>query len=621
LDGSRGTGLRRRTAGIESLLPAILDCVAQPVWVVDPAGDLLFANPAALTALGYESLEELEGKPSHETIHYERPDGSPFPVEECPMLRPRTTGETINVDEDWFFRRDGSMFPVSYSSAPIDLAEGRGAVVAFINIEERRREEQALRERDVILDSLAQPVFMTSEGLIRYVNPAAVEVLGFDSPAEIQGQVGHWLVHYKRRDGSPYPIEECPLWLAGKDHKPLQVDEDWWFRKDGSMMPVSYSAVPLEGVRGAAMVVAFNDISERLAREEAERDREIAEARSAELAASEARQRATLEAALDCVISIDERGFLTYFNAAAERTFGYRADDVIGQELAELIIPPALRKDHRRGLARYLATGEGAVLDRRIELTGMRADGSEFPVELTVTRVDLVGAPGFTAYLRDITERKRAEQQLIDARRRVIEAADAERRRLTRDLHDSVQQELVNVVVNLQLAKQSGGGSEEAEETVDVAFAAANRGLEGLRELAAGVHPTILTTRGLGAAVESLAGRLPLPVDLVELSDVRLPTEAEASLYFFISEALTNVVKHAEASRAIVRITAGDPLQVEVSDDGIGGAGVETAGSGLAGLADRIAALDGELTIDSPPGGGTRLYAQVPLPAAGASRE
>ncbi len=130
----------------QPFLKAILDGVAQPVWVVDHDGLIRFANPAALAALGYDELSELEGKPSHETIHSKRPDGSHYPAEECPMLRPRATGETIHADEDWFFRRDGTMFPVSYWSAPIDVPNGRGAVVAFTNTEEQRRAE---RERDI----------------------------------------------------------------------------------------------------------------------------------------------------------------------------------------------------------------------------------------------------------------------------------------------------------------------------------------------------------------------------------------------------------------------------------------------------------------------------------------
>ena len=110
----------------QPVLKSILEGIAQPVWVVDHDGDIRFANPAALAALGYDDLAELEGKPSHETIHYKHPDGSPFPVEECPMLAPRATGETIHSDDDWFVRRDGTMFPVSYWSAPDRDPEGAG---------------------------------------------------------------------------------------------------------------------------------------------------------------------------------------------------------------------------------------------------------------------------------------------------------------------------------------------------------------------------------------------------------------------------------------------------------------------------------------------------------------
>jgi PAS domain S-box-containing protein len=123
----------------EDFLAAVLDTVAQPIWVVDPGDLIRFANPAAVAALGYERADELLGRRSHDTIHYAHPDGSPYPSAECPMLLPRSTGETVSCELDWFFRRDGTMFPVSYVSAPIEMPDGRGAVVAFTDIEERRR--------------------------------------------------------------------------------------------------------------------------------------------------------------------------------------------------------------------------------------------------------------------------------------------------------------------------------------------------------------------------------------------------------------------------------------------------------------------------------------------------
>jgi PAS domain S-box-containing protein len=131
-----------------------------------------------------------------------------------------------------------------------------------------------------------------------------------------------------------------------------------------------------------------------------------------ELRLSEARKAAILDSALDCIVTIDHEGCITEFNPAAERTFGYSRDEVLGQQLADVIIPPALRERHRHGFARYVATGEARVLGRRIEMTAVRADGSEFPTELAITRIPLDGPPSFTGYLRDITERKRSEEKL-----------------------------------------------------------------------------------------------------------------------------------------------------------------------------------------------------------------
>jgi PAS domain S-box-containing protein len=121
-------GLR---VGAEEFLSAVLEATEQPIWVVDHDGVIRFANPAAISGLGYDRVEELLGRHSHETIHHSHPDGAPYPAADCPMLLPRVTGETISRDLDWFFRRDGSMFPVSYVSAPIDMHDGRGAVVAL----------------------------------------------------------------------------------------------------------------------------------------------------------------------------------------------------------------------------------------------------------------------------------------------------------------------------------------------------------------------------------------------------------------------------------------------------------------------------------------------------------
>jgi signal transduction histidine kinase len=203
-----------------------------------------------------------------------------------------------------------------------------------------------------------------------------------------------------------------------------------------------------------------------------------------------------------------------------------------------------------------------------------------------------------------------SRSELIASRARIIAAADAARERLARDLHDGTQQRLVTTVVNLQLADQQfERDAQGAQELLQAALAEASEALSELREVAHGVHPSILTNRGLGAAAAALAERSPLPVEAA-VGDERYPPHVEAAAYFFIAEALTNVVKHAQATHAELRVARRDgDLVIDVRDDGVGGA--DTAGSGIRGLRDRIEALGGQMQIASPPGHGTHLHAAI----------
>ncbi|MGA8491925.1 MAG: PAS domain S-box protein [Terriglobales bacterium] len=162
--------------------------------------------------------------------------------------------------------------------------------------------------------------------------------------------------------------------------------------------------------RTAELATANEELKKELAERRLVEERLGQEER--ELKRSEIRKAAIVDAALDCIVTIDHEGRITEFNPAAEHTFGYRRDEVLGKHLADTIIPPSLREKHRQGFDRYLATGQARVLGKRIEMTAVRADGSEFPLELAITRIPLEGPPSFTGYLRDITERKRAEREL-----------------------------------------------------------------------------------------------------------------------------------------------------------------------------------------------------------------
>lgn len=342
---------------------------------------------------------------------------------------------------------------------------------------------------------------------------------------------------------------------------------------------------------------------------------QVAERRRAEadMHLSEQRYRATLQAALDPVVTMDHEGRVIEFNPAAERVFGWTSSDAVGREMAELIVPEELREPHRAGLRRYLETSRPHVLDQRLEVEAVRADGSRLPVELTITRIDVPGPPVFTGHLRDITDRLTNEAELRASRARIVEAADAARRKIERDLHDGAQQQLVGLAVNLRGAKSrlAKGDVETTGELLDEAVEDLGEAISQLRELARGIHPAVLTEGGLTPALRGLVRRSPIPVEIASVPEDRFDPAVESAVYFILSEGLTNAVRHAEPREITIEVTHEEGVLVaEVRDDGRGGADI--AGGGLRGLADRLAALDGTLTVVSPAGAGTVLRAEVP---------
>jgi signal transduction histidine kinase len=206
-------------------------------------------------------------------------------------------------------------------------------------------------------------------------------------------------------------------------------------------------------------------------------------------------------------------------------------------------------------------------------------------------------------------------EQVRASRARIVEAGDAERRRLERDLHDGAQQRLVTLSLALGMARDRAAGADpELGSLIESASKEAREALTELRELARGIHPAVLTETGLTGAIQALAERSLVATTITAVPDGRFPAAIEATAYFVVSEALANVAKHAGADGAQVTIQRRPGrLVVEVSDDGAGGARPE-AGSGLRGLADRVASVGGVLRVDSPPGGGTRLEADIPCP-------
>jgi signal transduction histidine kinase len=300
--------------------------------------------------------------------------------------------------------------------------------------------------------------------------------------------------------------------------------------------------------------------------------------------------------------------------------------------------------DHSVNIAYWLPDREAFVDEsgRRVEMpeaasgrtwTAVERDGRRVAAIVHDVALDtspeLVHAAAAASSLAIDNERLKADlrarlEELRVSRLRIVEAADAARRRIERDLHDGAQQQLVSLSLQLRVLRGRVKAEPPLAGLVDELSAQLAQALAELRELARGIHPAVLTDHGLGPAITALAERSPLPVE-AEVEEGRRPAPVEAAAYFVVAEALTNVVKYARASYAAVRIERrGDRLLVTVADDGLGGAAIG-AGSGLRGLQDRVAAVGGTLSIDSPPGEGTRLEATlpcgdlpVPAPVAGA---
>jgi signal transduction histidine kinase len=311
-----------------------------------------------------------------------------------------------------------------------------------------------------------------------------------------------------------------------------------------------------------------------------------------------------------------------------ERLNNPEADRSLGLALADALGDRSLKLVYWRPSAGHYVTYDG----RPVELPEPGSGRAVTEVEREGIRVGaiihdaalgdepgLVRAVAASAALALENERLGAElrarlDELQTSRSRLVEVSMFERRRLERDLHDGAQQRLVALSLQLGLAQRrlQEGEDAAAGAMLDAARDELARALEELRELARGIHPAVLTDRGLEPALEALAERAPLPVSLDQMPAERLPAPVEAAAYFVVAEALTNVVKYAEASTAAVRIRRnGSYAVVEVRDDGVGGAD-PTIGTGLRGLADRLAALDGRLEVHSPPGEGTTVRAEVP---------
>ena len=321
---------------------------------------------------------------------------------------------------------------------------------------------------------------------------------------------------------------------------------------------------------------------------------------------SELRQRALLGAMPDRMVRLAGDGRYVDIRSEGSGFLGGPAEPIVGGRIQD-----ALSEDAARAL---MSAASLAIETERLQTLDVSVDSPTGPRDFEV-RIAPSGTDEVTAIARDFTDQRNAEAELRESRARIVEATDSERRRLERDLHDGAQQRLVALSLALRMARSRlrGDGDAAAGAGLDEAVRELKTALVELRELARGIHPAILTEAGLGPAIDSLAARSTVAASVLALPDRRLSPAVEATAYFVVSEALANVVKYASATSATVAAECpADVLRVVIADDGVGGAD-PAGGTGLRGLADRVAAIGGSLSIVSPIGGGTRVTAEIPL--------
>lgn len=466
----------RRLWDSRERLRVTLASIADAVITTDTHGRVTYLNAIAEALTGWDNPQAV-GQPLTEVFRIfdgqtRRPLASPAqrllqkPPGAAADTAPGSAVESL-PQHACLIARDGSETPIDDSAAPICDEQGgvTGVILVFRDASGRRRAEEALRQANdtlerrveartgeigranrflsALLDNLQEGIVACdAEGVLTLSNRATREF--HDLPHEPLA-AEHWVEHYRLfcADGqTPMPTGEVPLLRALRGER-VRAQEMVIAPTDGPPRWVLANGQAFHDEQGALLgaVVSMQDVTrnrqaesdlrhayddlearvaERTAQLSAANDQlrnEVAVRQQAEerLRASEARKTAMFEAALDCIVSTDDQDRIIEFNAAAERTFGHRRQDVLGRDLPDVLIPPAYRADHRAGMAHYLATGAGPVLNKRLELTALRADGSEFPIELTVTRVPGPGAPTFTAYLRDISESRRAQAALAES--------------------------------------------------------------------------------------------------------------------------------------------------------------------------------------------------------------
>ena len=384
---------------LSALYRSIVETSPDAITVTSVKGQILICNQQAATLYGFERTDEMVGRDALEFIAPEHLESATKD-----FRRMRDVGG-VHGAEYTLLRADGERTPVELSASAILDTEGnpRAYIGVVRDVSERRRSEEALRRSEEYFRNLIESApdlitVMEATGIIKYQSPSVERTLGY-KPEELVGTNIWSLVNAE----DARAVGEAMV----RGLREPQLFELLIFRvrhKNGEWRYVEGMGKLLTGENGRPYgVINSRDVTDRVLAEQA-------------LEESEKRKAAILDTALDAIITIDHESTVLEFNPAAEAMFGYTAAEAVGKPMDVLIVPPSLRAAHRRGIKRYLAGGDGPILGQRVEMTSMRADGTEFPAEIAIMPIQSEGPPLFTGQVRDLTERRRWEEELQLAR-------------------------------------------------------------------------------------------------------------------------------------------------------------------------------------------------------------
>jgi PAS domain S-box-containing protein len=608
--------LRNTTAALRSSEEhhrRLIDILPDAVCLIHPSGRLLAVNSQAVTMLGYSDPPELLGKSLFDIT----PPETHARIRSDLMAALRA-GMIRNAEYS-MVKKNGTLFQVELSGAvSVGLnVQPSGLLISVIrDITERKQVQEALRASEERFRQMAdhiQQVFWMSnvnKSQIIYVSPAYEEIWG-QPCSRLYASYRNWLDAVHPDDRQRVAQSAQTKQVAGGYDEIYRI-----VRPDGSMRWIRDRAFPISDATGTVyrIVGIADDITKNKQAWDA-------------LGESEARKRAIMQAALDGIVTIDHEGRMLELNSAAGKIFAHGRAQLMGQNIAE-IMPPTLRPWFHNGLTNHFAGEHGPSLGSRIELPALRADGSQFFAEFTITRIRLDGPPMFTVYIRDITQRKRNEAELRSLSQRIITAQEAERSRIAQELHDGVNQMVASVKMRLHKVQANLPALKPAAgEILSRCDRLLVKILEENRRIAHNLRPTDLDQLGLAAACTSFCAEVQSRTNLqfrcqINSQADQLPPEMKLQFFRIIQEAVNNIEKHARAKSVRLQLRfLRNSVVLKIQDDGRGfdalnRLNVEKGprlGLGLSNMRERALSLEGTYELISHPGQGTTIVARVPL--------